>query len=73
MDNIQKMERHNYLLNHMKKLLEIDETKLSKEQKQQLLLEETKVTTEIEKIRKELGVNTSTVITEEDLKEIESK
>ncbi len=71
MTNRQKAERHNYLLNHLKKLVEIDETKLSKDEQEKLLIEKTNTSTEIDNIRKELGINTSTVITEEEINSIE--
>lgn len=68
MNKFEKKDRHNYLMNCIKKW-ELEDSNCKDEKKHEDLINKiTYAADEIDKIRIELGVNTSTIITEEEIK-----
>ncbi len=67
-ENIKEtIKLHNMFLDEISNLEHINENILSEDHKEILLSIKTSMANEINKIRKELNINTSTVITENDI------
>lgn len=62
MDKEKLRIRHNFLLECLRKIEKEEQSDISDERKQQLELEKVQHIDEIDKIRNELKINTSTVI-----------